>query len=193
MKPSYTELPVGYGEILAVDLQKNKKLAILINVAAVLVSAAMAVAAMFFVPISTLFDLSEGLGAYLLRMGVLMVGLVAYIVLHELVHGVTMRLCGTKKIKYGFTGLYAFAGSTDYYSKKAYILIALAPVVVWGVVLGVLCALLPQSWFWVVYVIQISNISGAAGDFYVTLRFMRLPDDILVKDYGVGMTVYSAK
>lgn len=193
MKPSYTELPVGYGEILAVDLQKNKKLAILINVAAVLISAVMAVAAVFFVPISTLFDVSEGLGVYLLRMGVLMVGLVAYIVLHELVHGVTMRLCGTKKIKYGFTGLYAFAGSTDYYSKKAYILIALAPVVVWGVVLGALCAFLPQSWFWVVYVIQISNISGAAGDFYVTLRFMRLPDDILVKDYGVGMTVYSAK
>lgn len=119
MKPSYTELPVGYGEILAVDLQKNKKLAILINVAAVLISAVMAVAAVFFVPISTLFDVSEGLGVYLLRMGVLMVGLVAYIVLHELVHGVTMRLCGTKKIKYGFTGLYAFAGSTDYYSKKS--------------------------------------------------------------------------
>ena len=26
-----------------------------------------------------------------------------------------MKLCGTKKIKYGFTGLYAFAGSDDYY------------------------------------------------------------------------------
>lgn len=193
MKPSYTDLPEGYREILAVDLQKNKKLAIGVNVAAFAVAIVMIVAAAFFVPLSTLFDMSEGIGLYFIRMGVLMVGLVAYIVLHELVHGVTMRLCGTKKIKYGFTGLYAFAGSSDYYSKKAYILIALAPVAFWGVVLVVLSVLLPQGWFWVVYMIQISNISGAAGDFYVTLRFMRLPDDILVKDYGVGMTVYSAK
>lgn len=193
MKPSYTDLPEGYREILAVDLQKNKKLAIWVNVAAFAVAIVMTVAAAFFVPLSTLFDMSEGIGLYFIRMGVLMVGLVAYIVLHELVHGVTMRLCGTKKIKYGFTGLYAFAGSSDYYSKKAYILIALAPVVFWGVVLAVLSVLLSQGWFWVVYMIQISNISGAAGDFYVTLRFMRLPDDILVKDYGVGMTVYSAK
>ncbi len=193
MKLSYTDLPSGYRELLAVDLQKNKKLAILINVSAFAVALAMFVVAAFFVPIGTFFDMSEGFGAYLARVGALAVGLIVYIVLHELVHGVTMRICGTKKIKYGFTGLYAFAGSNDYYSKKAYILIALAPVVLWGAVLGALTLILPQSWFWVAYIIQISNVSGAAGDFYVTFRFMSLPNDILVKDYGVGMTVYSAE
>lgn len=190
MKPSYTALPDGYGEILAVDLQKNKKLSVIINVAALVIAAVMAIPAHFIVPIGTLFDMSRGLGPYALRFGALMLGSVVYIVLHELVHGITMKLCGTKKIKYGFTGLYAFAGSDDYYSKKAYITVALAPVVVWGVVLAVLSALVPEAWFWVVYFIEISNISGAAGDFYVTARFSRLPDDILVGDYGVGMKVY---
>jgi hypothetical protein len=89
--------------------------------------------------------------------------------------------------------MYAYAGSEAYFNKKSYIIIALAPVVIWGAVLGVLCAVLPQSWFWVVYLIQIGNISGAAGDFYVTFKFLKLPKDILVNDTGVAMTVYTKK
>jgi len=67
----------------------------------------------------------------------------------------------------------------------------LAPVVFWGIVLAVINVLVPLEWFWVVYFIQIINLSGAAGDLYVTVKFSRLPSDILVQDYGVGMTVYS--
>ena len=43
------------------------------------------------------------------------------------------------------------------------------------------------------YFIQITNISGGAGDLYVTFKFSRMPSDILVQDSGVGMTVYSAE
>lgn len=193
MKASYTYLPEGYKEIYTVNLQKNKKIALLINIAAVIIGVAMAVPVAFAVPITSLFDISNGILPYILKFAVLAVGSVAYIILHELVHGITMKLFGTKKIKYGFTGLYAFAGSNDYYSKIPYIVIALAPVVFWGLVLLVLGFIVPQSWFWVVYIIQISNISGAAGDFFVTAKFMKMPADILVKDIGVGMTVYSAK
>lgn len=190
---SYTELPGGYREIDSIDLQKNKKLSLLVNGIALLIGVLMAVPMHFVVPITTLFDMSEGFTPYLIRFGVLMVGIILYMVLHELVHGIAMKRCGTKKIQYGFTGLYAFAGSEDYYDKRSYVIIALAPIVVWGVVLLVLNLLVPAQWFWVVYWIQISNISGAAGDLYVTYRFSRLPADILVKDYGVGMTVYSAQ
>lgn len=186
-----SQLPDGYREIYAVDLQKDKKLSLLVNGLAILIGVALAVPMHFVVPISTLFDMSQGYGAYFLRFGVLMVAIVAYMVLHELVHGIAMKLCGTKRVKYGYTGLYAFAGSEDYYGKAAYIFIALAPVVLWGVVLFVLQFLVPTSWFWVVYVVQISNLSGAAGDFFVTFRFSRLPKDILVRDSGVSMCVYS--
>ena len=186
-----SELPEGYEQIFEVDLQKNKKIALIINLLAVAVGVAMAVPAAFIVPIGALFDMSAGLLAYSLRFLTLIIAMVAYIVLHELIHGVAMKICGTKKVKYGFTGLYAFAGSEDYYGKGAYIFIALAPVVLWGVVLAVLCPLLPAEWFWVAYIIQISNVSGAMGDAYVTLKFSRFPSDILVRDYGVGMKVYS--
>ncbi len=187
------QLPIGYKEIFSVNLQKDKKIAIIINVVAILIGVLMAVPMHFYIPITTLFDFSQGVKNYFARFIVLMVSMVAYIILHEAVHGVAMKMCGTKKVKYGFTGLYAFAGSDDFYGKKSYIFIALAPVVFWGVVLAVINFLVSESWFWVVYLVQITNISGAAGDIYVTAKFSKMPDDILVKDSGVGMTVYSAE
>ena len=186
-----SQLPDGYREIYAIDLQKNKKLMLLVNLLAVLIGLAMAVPVHFYIPITSLFNMEAVLGAYTARFAVLLALLVVYMILHELVHGIAMKMCGTKKIKYGFTGMYAFAGSDDYYAKRPYILIALAPVVLWGVVLAVVNPFVPADWFWVVYLIQISNISGAAGDLYVTVKFSKLPKDILVKDYGVGMHVYA--
>ncbi len=186
-------LPEGYKEVLSINLQKDKKLALIVNLIGLVVMLAMGVPMHFYIPISTLFDFSQGFGAYCARFVVMIISLVLYLVLHELVHGITMKMCGTKKVKYGFTGMYAFAGSDDYYDKKSYIIIALAPVVVWGIVLAIINCLVPENWFWVVYFIQISNISGAAGDIYVTAKFSKLPNDILVQDSGVGMTVYSAE
>lgn len=184
-------LPDGYKEIYSIDLKKNKKMSLLVNLFAILIGIAMAVPMHFIVPITTLFDMGQGLKDYTLRFVVLLVASVLYIILHEAVHGIAMKICGTKKVKYGFTGVYAFAGSDDYYDKTAYIFIALAPVILWGVVFAIINPFVPTSWFWVVYMLQIMNISGAAGDFFVSVRFSRLPKDILVKDYGVGMTVYS--
>ena len=190
---AFENLPDGYNEIYTIDLQKNKKSALLVNLLAIVIAILLVVPMHFAVPIFSMFSMEKGMKNYLLRFGVLIVLIVLYMVLHELVHGIAMKICGTKKVKYGFTGMYAFAGSKDYYDKKAYIFIALAPVVLWGIVLAVVTPLVPVEWFWVVYMIQITNLSGAAGDLFVTVKFSRLPSDILVQDYGVGMKVYSQK
>ena len=93
-----------------------------------------------------------------------------------------MKYFSGAPVRYGFTGLYAYARSEAYFTKKRYFIIALAPVAVWGVVLLALCMLVPAPWFWTVYLIQIGNIAGAAGDFYVVWRFAAMPPDILVRD-----------
>ena len=186
-------LPEGYGEIYAVNLQKDKKMAIIVNLIAVAIAVIMAVPMHFVVPFSTVFSMENGLFPYILRFVALIILMFLYLILHELVHGIAMKLCGSKKVKYGFTGMYAFAGSKDYYDKKAYIFIALAPVVLWGIVLAVINPFVPVEWFWIVYLIQIMNVSGAAGDLFVTVTFSHLPQDILVQDYGVSMTVFSKK
>lgn len=190
---STSKLPDGYKPIYTVDLRKNKKAALTVNLLAIIITAILIVPMLFLVPISGLFDMSSGLPAYILRFSALLLFQLAYLVLHELVHGIAMKICGTKKVKYGFTGMYAFAGSGDYYGKTAYIFIALAPVIFWGVVLAIITPIVPVHWFWAVYLVQVTNLSGAAGDMFVTARFSRFPADILVKDSGVSMTVYSKK
>jgi len=188
---SFSKLPDGFVEIYSIDLKKNKKAALLVNALAIIIGVALAIIGHFIVPITTLFSMDSGITMYMLRYLVLVISLILYIILHELVHGIAMKICGTKKVKYGFTGLYAFAGSNDYYDKISYIFIALAPIVVWGIILAVINIFVPAEWFWIVYFIQLSNLSGAAGDLYVTVKFSKMPRDILIFDYGVGMKVFS--
>ena len=188
---SFSKLPDGFVEIYSIDLKKNKKAALLVNALAIIIGVALAIIGHFIVPITTLFSMDSGITMYMLRDLVLVISLISYIILHELVHGIAMKICGTKKVKYGFTGLYAFAGSNDYYDKISYIFITLAPIVVWGIILAVINIFVPAEWFWIVYFIQLSNLSGAAGDLYVTVKFSKMPRDILIFDYGVGMKVFS--
>ncbi|MGX8688621.1 MAG: DUF3267 domain-containing protein, partial [bacterium] len=89
----------------------------------------------------------------------------------ELTHAAVMKAVGGKEVKFGFTGLYAFAGSTvDYFDKSSYRCIALAPLILWGIIFGILTFILPESWFWVAWLLQAGNVGGAAGDVYVTAR-----------------------
>lgn len=185
---AYQALPEGYREILSIDLKNDKKLFWTINGICIAIMALMILFASGKGLLLTMFTPIEGLWLRLLMLGA---GMLLYIVLHEGVHGIAMKLCGTKKVKFGFGGGYAYAGSNDCYDKWGYLMIALAPVLLWGVVLAVLCLAVPPEWFFVVYLIQIFNVSGAAGDFYVTFRFISLPADILVHDSGTCMKVYS--
>ena len=183
-------LPEDYGEIYSLNLQKDKRTAIIVNLLALAIAAVMAVSMNFFVPVTSVFDMSGGIVRYFLRLAALIVLMVLYMVLHELVHGIAMKLCGTKRVKYGFTGLYAFAGSEDYYDKKSYIFIALAPIVLWGTVLAAVNFFVPTEWFWIVYMILLINISGAAGDLFAAVKFSRMPKNILIQDSGVSMRVF---
>lgn len=183
-------LPEDYGEIYSLNLQKDKRAAIIVNLLALAIAAVMAVSMNFFVPVTSFFDMSGGIVRYFLRLAALIVLMVLYMVLHELVHGIAMKLCGTKRVKYGFAGLYAFAGSEDYYDKKSYIFIALAPIVLWGTVLAAVNFFVPTEWFWIVYMIQLINISGAAGDLFAAVKFSRMPKNILIQDSGVSMRVF---
>ncbi len=120
------------------------------------------------------------------------VGLLVYIILHEAVHGIFIRLFTGTAPTFGFDlskGM-AYAGSTWLFRKWPYIIIALAPIVIWGIILGVWLADVPAQYYWYLYAVQIFNITGAAGDVYVTCRVAMMPKDILAKDSGTAMDFY---
>ena len=187
------ELPEEYEETLKIDLQKNKKLMLLINGLAIAIALVMAAAwfAVYAAREIPLFDNSIVIS--IPQLVVALVGMVVYVILHELVHGFFFARYGQSKPRYGFTGLYAFAASDDYFGKAQYLIIGLAPVIIWGVVLLVMQLLVPSQWSWVVYFIQIMNISGAAGDFYVTVKLLKMRDAILIRDWGTSMSIYAPK
>lgn len=186
---SYSTLPRGYLPYASIDLLHNKKQFWIVNGLSIALCVVMLI--LPFLWGYSLFDFGGdgSLSAFFLRMGAALVGLLAYIALHELTHGAVMKACGAS-VRYGYKVAYAYAGSDAYFTRSAYIVIALAPVVLWGIIFAVLTACLPREWFWVVWLWQLVNISGAAGDFYCTCRILRAPRDTLVQDTGTAMTFY---
>ncbi len=178
------QLPSEYRQTLHIDLQKDKKNALIVNVMSFVIMLAMILMGNFITPISCFIQEIFPL------IFVMMAGTLIYTVLHELVHGIFIRIFSGIRPHYGFTGLYAYAGSNAYFDRLHYTVIALAPVVIWGIVLAALCAVTRGKWFWVVYFLETYNISGASGDFYVVWRFSKLSKDILIQDTGIAMTVF---
>ena len=189
----FDHLPTGYREYLKVDLQQDRRKALLINGAALAAAVILlAVGHFLLVPFYELFDFtSDSFLGMFFPMFVMLAGTVVYIILHELTHGAVMKAFGARQVRFGFTSLYAFAGSEeDWFDRNAYRAVALAPLVVWGLIFTIAMILVPRSWFWVVYFWQVFNITGAAGDIYVSFLTTRLPPEVLARDTGVSMTFF---
>lgn len=190
MKTCFT-LPSGYAELRQIDLQKDPRLALIVNALGICIFVFGAFIGQLFVPLHTFYSVSGETVLYFVRLAATFGGIILYIFLHEFVHGIFIKRYSGQKAEYGYTGMYAYAGSKAYFNKNNYLVIALAPVVLWGTVLTVLLILLPEYWFWTVCLIQLANLSGAAGDLYVFWTFSRMPEDILIQDTGVAMTIYA--
>ena len=129
------------------------------------------------------YDNSEEFDAALL-------GTLAYMLLHEAVHGVCIWAYVRRRPHFGFDGGYLWTGLKDaYFDKPSYLVIALSPVVVWGVILLALELALP-AWFPAICFVQSINLGGTAGDYYVAHALRSLPDETLCNDTGVAMRFY---
>ena len=172
-----TQLPQNYRECQVIDLQKDKKAFIIVNVLSVFIAVALVVLGLFISPID-LFTEEDALSDLLFPLLIALVGIIVYLFMHEAIHGVFMYAFSKVKPKFGFKSVYAYAGSTAYFNKVQYIIIALAPVVILGVALLVANFFTTGLWFWAIYLIQIMNLGGAAGDYYVTVKMRGLSKDI---------------
>lgn len=185
----YETLPDGYTYLDKIDIQHNKKQFWVVNGFSFLLFVIMLVGG-FFIEHS---DLDYSLAAIVV-LAVFIVGSILYIILHEATHGIVMRFSVKAKLNFGFKGWAAYAGSTGYFDKKHYIIIALAPLVLWGVVFAILNVFFHSGiWFWAVWLLQTLNVSGAAGDMFCTYKMLTYPKDILVRDSGMDMLIFRRK
>ena len=187
----YPGLPSGYDLYETLDMAADQTVFKRITWCSLIITAAMMACGIFAVSPSVIFDM--GWLRVLFAVGLVLVGLVVYVFAHEWVHGVFIRIFTGEPAQFGFkagSGM-AYAKSSWFFSRPAYIAVALAPVLVWGVVLGVLMGDVPAEYFWCLYAIQIFNISGAVGDLYVTWLVLRMPRGVLIYDEGVSMKFFA--
>lgn len=183
---NYRNLPKGYTYAGNLDFMRNRQQMKIVVWLSLALTVLPALAGLLVAPVGPGWRLLTGRWY---GFGLLGLALVIYIPLHELTHGIVMFTLSGVRPKYGLKLPYAYAGSTVWFDRRSHIITALAPVVVWGIVLQVAIARLPGEWFWPLWIVQISNLSGSAGDIYTVWALMRMEGDLLIQDTGVHMRV----
>lgn len=181
---------LGYKECTKIDLVKNKKEALLVNIYGIIIVVVMAV----FIPLLIMggiieFNLETTFPLFFI---VLLISLILYIPLHEIVHGIVLKKYTDEKLSFGWKLVYAYCGSKEaVVDRKEYYAVALAPLLVFSVVFISLMVLNPSlSLVW--YVMEIMNVSGSVGDIYVSIKLRKEKSrDILITDSGTDMSFWS--
>ena len=181
---------LGYKECTKIDLVKNKKEALLVNIYGIIIMVVMAV----FIPLLIMggiieFNLETTFPLFFI---VLLISLILYIPLHEIVHGIVLKKYTDEKLSFGWKLVYAYCGSKEaVVDGKEYYAVALAPLLVFSVVFISLMVLNPSlSLVW--YVMEIMNVSGSVGDIYVSIKLRKEKSrDILITDSGTDMSFWS--
>ncbi len=187
-------LPDGYVLHETIDLKNNKKQFWIVNGLSFAICAVMILGGWFIDdPVQSVKAAIDGnvwLGI-VLPLAIMIVGMIAYIILHELTHGVFLGAFTKMKPKFGFVGWAAYCGNEGYCDKPRYLVVALAPLVFWGAVFAVLTVFFHGGmWFWCIWLLQTVNVSGASGDLFVSVKILRCPKGILVQDTGMCMNVF---
>lgn len=90
------------------------------------------------------------------------VGLITYMILHELTHGLTISLLSKTKSKYAIRFSFLTTGTEAYLNKRSFIIVCLSPSVLFGLIIGILLFFIPQDYFLSLFTIFGLNFAGQA-------------------------------
>jgi hypothetical protein len=194
MKPTQT-LPEKYALAWSVDLKKNMRLNIILQIAGlcwmVLSGWLLALIVNWLRP-EFFLSFQTGLSFNMLLILLLLIAVMALaIVLHELAHGLFFWLFARHRPEFGIGPGYAFAAMPDwFYPRGQYLVIALAPLVLLTLVGLTASIFAPQPWLNWLLIGMLINCGGAIGDMYIGWRVAHEEHSVLVKDSGDGFQLY---
>lgn len=178
------ELPITYKLSHKINLKNDKKISLLIQVIFILIALVMVgLAIVLDFPIKSEM---KTITKIIMTMGLVII----YMALHELTHGIFMQILSKKKPNYAFRFPYLTTGSLSYFNKTSFFMIALAPVIIWGIILLIAVLFVPNTLFLSLYVVLGLNFAGSAGDYAQIYHLSKLPNDVLLQDDGHETKVF---
>ena len=187
----FTELPKGYREVYHLNA-KSAKVGIIFTVASFVMAFAVILPCVLAVSFSFSISSDEILVAGL----VLVVCIIAYIVLHELVHGIAYKALTGSKLTFGITLTVAFCGVPDIYvTRKTALIALLAPFTVFSVLfcaIAVWLYFIGSVYYYAVIILSGLHFGGCVGDLYTAiLIFTKYRDGrLLMRDTGPEQMFY---
>ena len=192
------ELPSGYRQAKYINA-KETKFGIIFNLIALVVL--VLVMAIAIIPLQragrlTMEIFNVGQAGLLIAYAVFFGSMLAYIVLHELVHGAAYKALTGEKLTFGLSWSCAFCGVPHIYTyRKCALISVLAPFVVFTLIfLPLVIALYSVSpLYYLIFAFLLGmHIGGCSGDLYVTylLTAKYRGKDTLMRDTGPEQFFY---
>ena len=174
------ELPEGYKQALYINA-KSAKMGLLMNFIALIVLIIVMVLACLSLKLydqplmKKLNNLDVEYHNTLISMFVFLFSMIAYIVLHELVHGIAYKKLTNEKLTFGFSWSCAFCGVPNIYTyRKTAIISVLAPFVFFSIVFIIILVILyfvnPIYYLMAAFIFGL-HVGGCSGDLYVYILF----------------------
>ena len=191
MNTSTQMLPDGYVQSGEIDLKKDKRLAILLNICAFIIFIFMFYLLSRFIalvrPDISNFSATITIGKMLGALGLTVIVLI----IHEIIHGLFFWIFSHGRPVFALRPLYAYAGApTWFFPKRQYAITALGPLVVIGVAGLLLLLLAPISWVLMTAFLVALNTGGAAGDLFVFIRLLKCSPTSFANDTGEVVTFF---
>jgi len=183
--------PPEYKEVLYWKISDKTSRAIIMNLLSLPLAIVFGIGFFVFV---NMFGKPQEINIEILNFGlILIIGIIAIVILHELAHGIAMQAYGAQA-KYGFIwkGLMFYATSPGYaFQRNQYIVIILAPLVSLSILacLGIL-VLAGTTVVWMLAVWGTINGSAAIGDLWIMTIALHYPSYAYVIDEHDGMRVF---
>lgn len=115
------------------------------------------------------------------------VAMIVVVLLHELVHGVAAAVLGAKP-SFGIGPGFAYTTFLDPMSKKQYLIVGLAPLIVITIATVTAAVVWPGIAGWMILAGTV-NASGAIGDLWMEARILRAPRKAMFYDLADGFAV----
>jgi hypothetical protein len=189
-------LPSEYSSYVTLDLSKDYRLVILLNIFAI---GLIFVFGWIFIQIARYFHPELGLITeihanrieILLWVILLTVIYIGILILHELIHGVFFWLITHERPRFGFKLIYAYAAAPGWYiPRNPFLVVGLAPLVLISLFGILLIPAAPPFLLVCLLFAMTMNASGAVGDIYVTGLLLTYPSSSFIQDRGDIFMIY---